>query len=98
MKIPFELPPIPEEENTPLVQTLVGIIELLSDKAQKQEEEIRLLKDEIKVLKGEKKRPKFKPSKMEEKTKKKKKKKIKNLHHAKLKNERDLKNNQRMQL
>ena len=72
MKIPFELPPIPEEENTPLVQTLVGIIELLSDKAQKQEEEIRLLKDEIKVLKGEKKRPKFKPSKMEEKTKKEK--------------------------
>ena len=66
MTKPFILPEIPEEENTPLVQTLVGIIELLADKVQKQDEEITLLKDEIRVLKGEKKRPKFKPSKMDE--------------------------------
>lgn len=68
MKKPFELPLIPEKENTPLVQTLVGIIELVADRVQKQDEEIALLKDEIRVLKGEKKRPKFKPSKMEQKT------------------------------
>jgi len=67
MKKPVELPEIPEEEKTPLVQTLVGIIELLADRVQKQDEEIAHLKDEIKVLKGEKKRPKFKPSKMDEK-------------------------------
>lgn len=68
MKKPFELPEIPEEEKTPLVQSLVGIIEVLADRVQKQEEEIIHLKDEIKVLKGEKKRPKFKPSKMDEQT------------------------------
>lgn len=67
MKKTFELPPIPEKENTPLVQTLVGIIEFLADKAQKQDEEIAHLKDEIKVLKGEKRRPKFEPSKMDKK-------------------------------
>lgn len=68
MKKLFELPEIPEEENTPLVQGLVGIIELLADRVQKQDEEIAHLKDEIKILKGEKKRPTFKPSKMDEKT------------------------------
>lgn len=68
MKNLFELPDIPDEESTPLVKALVGIIEQLADLTQKQSEEIALLEDEIKVLKGEKKRPKFKPSKMDENT------------------------------
>lgn len=73
MKKLVELPDIPENENTPLVKILVGIIEELVELTQKQGEEIALLKDEIKILKGEKKRPKFKPSKMEESTGKKEK-------------------------
>lgn len=68
MKKLFELPKISAEDETPLVQSLVGIIEVLADKVQKQEEEIAHLKDEVKVLKGEKKRPKFKPSKMDAQT------------------------------
>lgn len=68
MKKHVELPKIPEEENTPLVQTLVGMIEFLVDKVQKQVEEIGQLRDEINVLKGEKKRPKFTSSKIDKKT------------------------------
>jgi len=36
--------------------------------AQQQEEEIALLKDEVCILKGEKKRPIFKPSKLDKNT------------------------------
>ena len=49
---------IPEEERTPLVVTLLEIIQL-------QQEQIQGLKDEIARLKGEKPRPKIKPSKLE---------------------------------
>ena len=62
----IKLPDIPEEEQTPLVKGLLGIIEQLSELVQRQEEEIGLLKDEIAVLKGEKKRPRFKPSKLDQ--------------------------------
>ena len=62
----IKLPDIPEEEQTPLVKGLLGIIEQLSEVVQRQEEEIGLLKDEIAVLKGEKKRPRFKPSKLDQ--------------------------------
>lgn len=64
----FKLPEISSSERTPLVERLLAIIESLAREAQCQEELIGQLKDEIAVLKGEKKRPKFKPSQMDEKT------------------------------
>ena len=45
-----------------------SLIEGLAERVQAQEEEIAHLKDEIRVLKGQKKRPRFKPSKMDEET------------------------------
>jgi hypothetical protein len=64
----FSIPPIPEAERTPLVTLLLGLIEDLAERVQKQDEEIEQLKDEVRVLKGQKKRPHFKPSKMDEQT------------------------------
>ena len=61
------LPDIPEHEQTPLVKKLLGIIEELSVTVQRQQEEIQQLKDEVAILKGEKKRPKFKPSQLDKK-------------------------------
>lgn len=49
---------IPEEDRTPQVVTLLEIVQL-------QQEQIQGLKDEIARLKGEKPRPKIKPSKLE---------------------------------
>ena len=66
MKI--QLPDIPESEQTPLVKGLLSIIEQLMEQNRQQNEEIDILKDEVRLLKGQKKRPKFKPSKMEEST------------------------------
>jgi hypothetical protein len=63
----FELPPIADSERTPLVQVLLDIIEALGQEVQRQEELNGQLKDEIAVLKGEKKRPRFKPSQLDEK-------------------------------
>jgi len=68
MKHRLVIPPIPEAERTPLVVALLGIIEALGETVQKQEEQIELLKDEIRILKGGKKRPQFKPSKMDQGT------------------------------
>jgi hypothetical protein len=68
MKPRFSIPTIPEAERTPLVTLLLGLIEALAERVQKQEEEIAHLKDEVRVLKGEKQRPRFKPSQMEEET------------------------------
>ena len=62
----IKLPDIPEAEQTPLVKGLLGIIEQLAERVRCQEEEIGRLKDEIAVLKGEKKRPRFKPSKLDQ--------------------------------
>ncbi len=61
-----ELPQIPLEEQTPLVRTLLEIIERLAGQVQRLEEEVGQLKDEIAVLKGERKRPTFKSSRMDE--------------------------------
>lgn len=62
---PVRVPEIPEAEQTPLVGGLVGIIEEQAEQLRQQEELIGRLKDEITVLKGEKKRPRFKASGME---------------------------------
>jgi len=62
----INIPSIPIEEQTPLIKSLLAIVEQLAEQVQHQEETIQQLKDEISILKGEKKRPKFKPSKMEQ--------------------------------
>jgi len=64
----ISLPPICAAEATPLVQTLVAMIEALVEENQRQAEELQRMRDEIAVLKGEKAKPKFKSSKMDEKT------------------------------
>ena len=74
-RAPIRLPEIPEEERTPLVKELVGIIEELAQSVQSQAEQIERLNDEVAILKGQKKRPRFQPSKMNEQAGKKGKKK-----------------------
>jgi hypothetical protein len=64
----FVLPPIPPEQRTPLVDALLGIIEMQAERIQRQDEQIELLKEEIRILKGLNKRPRFKRSGMDEKT------------------------------
>ncbi|MCP4235149.1 MAG: transposase [Aestuariibacter sp.] len=66
-KLP-SLPDIPESDQTPVVKALLGLVEQLIDRVQQQGEEIALLKDEINILKGEKKRPVFKGSKLDKNT------------------------------
>jgi len=66
-KLP-SLPEIPEPDQTPVVKALLGLVEQLIDRVQQQDEEIALLKDEINILKGEKKRPVFKGSKLDKNT------------------------------
>ena len=62
------IPDIPEQEQTATVKMLLLLAEQFAQKIQLQAEEIDQLKDEINILKGEKKRPIFKPSKLDEKT------------------------------
>ena len=63
----IQIPDIPEEARTPLVKGLVELIEQLVQKVRQQGEKIAQLEDEIAVLKGEKKRPRFKPSQLDKK-------------------------------
>ena len=51
---------------TPLVKKLVARIDALLEALQRANNQIQQMREEIAVLKGEKARPKFKPSKMEE--------------------------------
>jgi len=60
------LPEIPEAEQTPWVKLLLEMVEELARRVQELEEENAQLKDEISVLKGQKKRPRFKSSKMDD--------------------------------
>lgn len=62
------LPDIPEQDQTPLVKGLLALLEQFAEHIQQQDEEITRLKDEVSVLKGEKKRPVFKGGKLDEKT------------------------------
>ena len=64
----FSLPPICAAESTPLVQTLVALIEAMVEENRRQAEELQQMRDEIALLKGEKAKPKFQSSKMDEKT------------------------------
>lgn len=64
----FQRPPISELEQTPRVLGLRGIMEAVTPALQRQEEPIGQLEDESAVLKGEKKRPRFKPSNLDEKS------------------------------
>lgn len=67
MKTNLVLPDIPESELTPLVKSLLLIIEQLLVQNQQQAEELERLKDEINILKGQKKRPVFEGSKLDKK-------------------------------
>ncbi|MBK5938368.1 hypothetical protein CCR96_03635, partial [Halochromatium roseum] len=62
----IELPPIPETERTALIDELVRLIETLAEQTQQQAQTIQQLRDEIARLKGEKGKPRFKPSGMEQ--------------------------------
>ena len=74
MRLPkIEIPKIPEEEKTPVILQLLEIIEQISVANLLQAEEIQLLKDEIARLKGQKPKPKIRPSKLENDRKKNKK-------------------------
>ena len=66
----FAIPLISAEEATPLVKALVAMIEGLAEENQRQAEAMQQMRDEIAVLKGEKAKPKFKSSKMDEETEK----------------------------
>ena len=59
--------PIPPDEATPLVKALVGLIDRMAEDITGQTEKIQQLRDEIAELKGQKAKPKFKPSGMNEK-------------------------------
>lgn len=66
MRLPIiQIPKIPEEEKTPVILQLLGIIEQLSVANLLQAEEIQLLKDEIARLKGQKPKPNIRPSTLE---------------------------------
>jgi len=62
------LPNIADSQRTSLVERLLGQIEHLLEENRRQAEQIQQLRDEIAVLKGQKARPKFKPSGMEAQT------------------------------
>ena len=64
----IQLPDIPESEKTPFVTGLHDIAQQLVEHCAHQQEQIDELKDEVRVLKGQKKRPKFKPSKLDKTT------------------------------
>jgi transposase IS66 family protein len=61
----MELPEIPAEKRTPLVEALLGIIRQLMDRVQELEQTNQQLRDEIARLKGQKPRPDIKPSRLE---------------------------------
>jgi len=63
-----QLPTIADAERSVLVEQLLGQIEYLLEENRRQAESIQQMRDEIAVLKGQKAKPKFKPSGMETET------------------------------
>lgn len=61
----MELPEIPSEERTPLVERLLGIVRQLLDRVEELEQTNQQLRDENARLKGQKTRPEIKPSLLE---------------------------------
>lgn len=61
----LEIPPIGETARTPLVESLLSIIEQQQEQLAKQQEQIEVLKGEIARLKGHKGKPKVPPSRLE---------------------------------
>src|ERR1700730_12002901 len=61
----MELPDIPADERTPLVESLLAIIRVQQDRIQQLEATVQELRDEIAILKGQKPRPDIKPSRLE---------------------------------
>lgn len=61
----LSLPEIPAAECTPLVESLLAIIRVQQDRIQQLEETVQQLRDESAILKGQKPRPKIKPSILE---------------------------------
>ena len=70
MKIPSTIPASPLKEQTVTVKLLLGIVERQQVMLSEQGEQIELLKEEIKRLKGHKGKPKIKPSQMNKEEKK----------------------------
>ncbi len=68
MKKTLAIPDIPEQDQTATVKVLLVLVEQFVQQIQLQTEEIARLKDDINILKGEKKRPVFKPSKLDKQT------------------------------
>ncbi len=61
----LELPDIPAEERTPLVETVLGLLRVQQDRIQQLEGTVQQLRDEIALLKRQKPRPDIKPSILE---------------------------------
>lgn len=61
----LEIPPIPETERTPLVQSLLALIDAQQHALQQLQQTLQTLRDEIAVLKGQKPRPTIAPSRLE---------------------------------
>jgi hypothetical protein len=61
----LELPDIPADERTALVETLLALIRVQQDRIQQLEVTVQQLRDEIALLKGQKPRPDIKPSILE---------------------------------
>ena len=65
MRARFQIPEIPEDEKTPTVSELLGVLEQQSAIIRHQAEVIQQLRDEIARLKGEKPKPQIRPSLLE---------------------------------
>src|SRR5437588_2101577 len=61
----LELPDIPADERTPLVEALLALLRVQQDRIQQLEATVQQLRDEIALLKGQKPRPDIKPSILE---------------------------------